>query len=144
MEALKIYFEQIMKPYKERLEYEVMDRYYKRATYTVDTFMQSNGRVKPLSEIPPEWLECIDGVEEKWFGKDSCQMTIIYKLPNRDSALQMLYKMVTGYDPNDDGGGMLPADARHRLSNIFTAAMNAAGKPQPKNVTPQKAQITEE
>jgi phage terminase small subunit len=123
LEAVKRFINSVIEPYKAKLEYEILDRYYKRATYSIDTFFDENGDIKPLDEIDPEWLCVIDGVEKKYFGGQAQRSTVTYQLPNRDLALQMLYRIATGQDPNDAGKNMMPQEARNRLSQIFNAVL---------------------
>jgi hypothetical protein len=75
--------------------------------------------VKPLDEIDPEWLQVIDGIEKKYYGSQGQRCVTSYQLPNRDNALQMLYRIVTGQDPNDAKNNLLPQEARTRLQKIF-------------------------
>jgi phage terminase small subunit len=123
IEALKRFINTVIEPYKTRLEYEILDRYYRRATYTVDIFYDKNGEVLPLDEIDKEWLPVIDGVERKFYGKDASEEIVTYQLPNRDTALQMLAKLAMGVDPNSDKLNQLPQETRSRLQQIFNAAI---------------------
>jgi hypothetical protein len=123
--AMRRILDVALAPYRERVEYEVMTRYYRRATYTIDDFVYPDGSVKALDDIPKEWREVIDGVLVRYAGGASNPIRIVeYKLPDRDMALKMLYTMVTGTAPGE-GGGIIPAEARERLTSIFAAAQQA-------------------
>jgi hypothetical protein len=122
IKAIKLFIDAIINPIKAKLEYEILDAYYKRATYRVSDFIDNQGNVKPLSQVPKEWLCCIDGVEKRFFGKDANRSVVTYSLPNRDTALQMLYKFVTGFDPNTVD---IPDAVNEKLKNIFSKAFNA-------------------
>jgi hypothetical protein len=119
--AIKRFIDSIIKPFKDKLEYEVLEAYYKRATYRISDFFNSNGTVKPLSEIPEEFICCIDGIEKKYFGKDADRSVVTYQLPNRDNALMMLYKFATGVEGIDP---KTPTEARENLRNIFQKALS--------------------
>jgi hypothetical protein len=94
-------------------------------------FYEENGDIRPLDEIDPEWLCVIDGVEKKYFGSQAARSTVTYQLPNRDLALQMLYRIVTGQDPNDAKSTLLPQEARNRLNQIFNAVLPSKGSETP-------------
>lgn len=119
--AVKQFIDSVIQPYKDRLEYEIMEIYYRRATYDVATFIEDNGDLKPLDEVPLEWRCCIDGIERRVYFNKGTKFTVTeYKLPARDTALQMLYKMVTGVDPTTGTpGGALPKDVQDRLDRVF-------------------------
>ncbi len=114
---VKEFLDQALEPYRARLEYEVMEIYYKRATYQVQTFYEDSGAIKPLSQIPPEWHCCIDGVTTKLWGAEGIPLTS-YELPNRDTALQTLLKLTREVE-GDVSGFQLPAEARNRLKTIW-------------------------
>lgn len=117
--AVRQFIDAALVPYKDRLEYEVMEIYYRRATYDVATFMEDNGDLKPLDEIPVEWRCCIDGIERRVYFNKGTKFTVTeYKLPARDVALQMIYKMATGNDPVGSGGS-LPKDLQDKLDRAF-------------------------
>lgn len=128
MEAIKRFMDSVINPYKARLEYEVLDMYYKRAFFDICTFYDDAGYIKPLDEIDAEWRCCIDGVEEKYFGKDATRRVCTYTLANRDAALRMLWQMVTGFDGDKEGSGLLPAEARTKLQNIFQQGLSSSGE----------------
>jgi hypothetical protein len=124
-QAVKAFIDSVLKPFKDRLEYEVLDAYYKRATYKVTDFFDDNGHALPLSDIPKEWVCCIDGVEKRYFGKDASRTVVTYLLPNRDTALQMLYRFATGADESEK---VAPSEARENLRKIFESGIREQKK----------------
>lgn len=109
VEAIKLYVQTIIKPYKDRLEYELLDIYYKRATYKVEYFYDNNYVFLPIDKVPEEWRCCVDGVKQGKFGLELI-------LPNRDLALQALNKFVTGQNVDSS---VLPDEARKKIQNIY-------------------------
>lgn len=122
VEAIKIYIDAIIQPYKDRLELELLNMYYRRATYTIDKFYDDKANPLPLKEIDKDYICCIDDIK---YVKITGTQTVIpaYQLPNRDIALQALYRFVTGQDvttPNT-----LPDDAKKKIQNIYQAVIKA-------------------
>jgi len=123
--AIKIYVDTIIQPYKDRLELELLNIYYKRATFSISTFVDNHFNFLPINEIDKEYLCCIDGMKNGKYGPE-------YILPNRDLALQALYKFVTGQDltsPNT-----LPEDAQKKIKSIYNSIMKSNNKIKPKNI----------
>lgn len=123
--AIKKFLDSILQPYKDRLETEILQRYYKRATFPIDAFYNEHGSLKALSEVTDEWKEVIDGITTQYFGKDADRKVTTYQLPNRDTALQMLLKLVTGTSqaPQESSQEM-----RSKLDSIFGKAKKSAKK----------------
>lgn len=122
VDAIKIYIDTIIQPYKDRLELELLNMYYRRATYTIDKFYDDKGNPLPLKQIDKDYICCIDDVK---YVKITGTQTVIpaYQLPSRDIALQALYRFVTGQDmttPNT-----LPDDAKKKIQNIYQAVIKA-------------------
>lgn len=122
VEAIKIYIDLVIQPYRDRLELELLNVYYRRAMYTIDKFYDSNGNPLPLKEIDKDFICCIDDIK---YVKITGTQTIIaaYQLPNRDMALNALYRFVTGQDitqPNT-----LPEDAKKKIQNIYQTVIKA-------------------
>lgn len=123
VKAIKTFIDMVIQPYRDRLEYEVMDIYYRRATYQLSTFVESDGTLKDLDEIPREWLCCVDGIarDVKIIGGTRIEL-LEYKLPNRDVALQQLCRMATG---NVEESPELPEEVRKRLQAIKANVMGS-------------------
>ena len=116
VEAIKIYIDLVIQPYRDRLELELLNVYYRRAMYTIDKFYDDQGNPLPLKEIDKDFICCIDDIK---YVKITGTQTVIaaYQLPNRDMALNALYRFVTGQDitqPNT-----LPEDAKKKIQNIY-------------------------
>lgn len=116
VEAIRIYINTIIEPYKDRLELELLNVYYRRAMYTIDKFYDDAGNPLSLKEIDKDFICCIDDIK---YVKVTGTNTVIpaYQLPNRDLALQALYKFVTGQDVNSTE--ILPDDAKKKIQNIY-------------------------
>ena len=99
--------------------------YYRRATYSISTFVDSYNNFLPVKEIDKEWLCCIDNIKQTKYGVE-------YQLPNRDLALQALYKFVTGQDINETP--TLPEEAQKKMKTIFKAVIKANVKIKPANL----------
>lgn len=119
VEAIKIYIDTIIQPYKDRLELELLNVYYRRAMYTIDKFYDTNGNPLPLKEIDKDYICCIDDI--KWVKITNTQTIPAYTLPNRDLALQALYKFVTGQDVATSN--ILPEDAKKKIQNIYNTVI---------------------
>ncbi len=122
VEAIKIYIDTIIQPYKDRLELELLNMYYRRATYTIDKFYNDDGNPLPLKQIDKDYICCIDDIK---YVKITGTQNVIpaYQLPNRDIALQALYKFVTGQDMTTSN--TLPDDAKKKIQNIYQAVIKA-------------------
>ena len=122
VEAIKIYIDTIIQPYKDRLELELLNMYYRRATYTIDKFYNDEGNPLPLKQIDKDYICCIDDIK---YVKVTGSQTVIpaYQLPNRDVALQALYRFVTGQDVTSPN--TLPDDAKKKIQNIYQAVIKA-------------------
>ena len=122
VDAIKIYIDTIIQPYKDRLELELLNMYYRRATYTIDKFYNDEGNPLPLKQIDKDYICCIDDIK---YVKITGTQTVIpaYQLPNRDIALQALYRFVTGQDMTTPS--TLPDDAKKKIQNIYQAVIKA-------------------
>ena len=116
VEAIKIYIDLVIQPYKDRLELELLNVYYRRAMYTIDKFYDDSGNPLPLKEIDKDYICCIDDIK---YVKITGTQTVIsaYQLPNRDAALNALYRFVTGQDITQTND--LPEDAKKKIQNIY-------------------------
>ena len=83
-----------------------------------------NDRGNPLllKEIDKDYICCIDDIK---YVKITGTQTVIpaYQLPNRDLALQALYRFVTGQDIN--ANPTLPEDAKKKIQNIYQTVKKA-------------------
>lgn len=115
VEAVRAYVDMCIKPYKDRLELELLNYYYKRATYSISTFYNDDFSPKKITTIDPDYLCCIDDVKYTRTGNNDYMPS--YSLPNRDLALQALYKFVTGQDLTTVN--VLPEDAQKKLDAVY-------------------------
>ena len=134
VEAIRIYIDLVIQPYKDRLELELLNIYYRRATYLVSTFFDTNGIPLPLNKIEKEWLCCIDGIKNTKYGTE-------YQLPNRDLALQALYKFVTGQDINTSQ--ILPDEAQKKMKTIYNTLIKINNTVRPTNIKKMKRKAEE-
>ena len=125
VEAIRIYIDTVIQPYKDRLELELLNIYYRRATYNISTFVDENNNFLPVKKIDKEWRCCIDNIKMTKYGFE-------YELPNRDLALQALYKFVTGQDIN--ASPILPEDAQKKMKTIYNTIIKINNTVKPKNI----------
>lgn len=129
VEGIRIFIDTVIQPYKDRLELELLNIYYRRATYDIATFVDKNNNFLPIKEIDKEWRCCIDGIKNTKYGFE-------YTLPNRDLALQALYKFVTGQDMNTTT--ILPEEAQKKMKVIFNNVLKINANIKPKNIKRMK------
>ncbi len=120
VQAIKIYIDTIIQPYKDRLEMELLNVYYRRAMYTIDKFYDDSGKPLPLKEIDKDYICCIDDIK---YVKNGNTLIPAYQLPSRDLALQALYKFITGQDVTTTT--ILPEDAKKKIQNIYNTVIKA-------------------
>lgn len=125
VDGIRIYIDTVIQPYKDRLELELLNIYYRRATYSLSTFYDDRNNPLLLKDIDKEWRCCIDGMKNTKYGFE-------YILPNRDLALQALYKFVTGQDINTSP--ILPEEAQKKMKIIFNNVLKINNTVQPKNI----------
>lgn len=125
VEGIRIYIDTVIQPYKDRLELELLNIYYRRATYSISTFLDDQNNFLPVKKIDKEWRCCIDGIKNTKYGFE-------YQLPNRDLALQALYKFVTGQDINTSP--ILPEDAQKKMKTIYNTIIKINNTVKPKNI----------
>lgn len=119
-EAIRRFIDTIIEPFKAKLEYQIVEVYYKRAFYTIDMFYKKDGTLKELDEIEKEWLIVIDGVDRRHFGSNAQEKVMIYQLANRDKALQTLFNFINLEKLNDSNTlPQLSDETRTKLKEIF-------------------------
>lgn len=129
VEAIRIYIDTIIQPYKDRLELELLNVYYRRAMYTIDKFYDSNGNPLQLKEIDKDYICCIDDIK---YVKSGQSLIPAYQLPNRDLALQALYKFITGQDIN--ATSVLPEEAQKKMKIIYNNVLKISNSVKPQNI----------
>jgi len=129
VQAIRIFVDGVLEPYRAGLELQVFDLYYKRAMYTVDLFFKSNGDVKPLDQIPKEWMVVIDRVIKRTFPtKEGPVDSVEYILADRDTALQTLLKFVAKFTGDFGDSNALPGETQSKLQAIFQVAQREQEK----------------
>ena len=128
-DAIRIYIDSVIQPYKDRLELELLNIYYRRATYNISSFVDERNNFLPIKQIDKEWLCCIDNIKMTKYG-------FSYELPNRDLALQALYKFVTGQDLNTNQ--TLPEEAAKKMKLVFQNVLKINNTIKPKNIKKMK------
>lgn len=129
VEAIRTYIDTIIQPYKDRLEMELLNVYYKRAMYTIDKFYDSDGKPLPVKEIDKDFICCIDDVKYVKNGQD---LIPAYQLPNRDLALQALYRFITGQDIS--ATLVLPEEAQKKMKAIYNNVLKMNNSVKPQNI----------
>lgn len=129
VEAIRIYIDTIIQPYKDRLEMELLNVYYRRAMYTIDKFYDSNGNPLQLKEIDKDYICCIDDIK---YVKSGQSLIPAYQLPNRDLALQALYRFITGQDIN--ATSVLPEEAQKKMKIIYNNVLKISNSVKPQNI----------
>lgn len=125
VEAIRVYIDTVIQPYKDRLELELLNIYYRRATYNISTFLDEKNDFLPIKDIDKEWLCCIDGIKNTKYGFE-------YILPNRDLALQALYRFATGQDMSTSN--LLPEEAQKKMKVIYNNILKINATIKPANV----------
>lgn len=125
VEAIRTYIDTVIQPYKDRLELELLNIYYRRATYNISTFVDEKNNFLPIKEIDKEWHCCIDGIKNTKYGFE-------YILPNRDLALQALYRFATGQDMGTSN--LLPEEAQKKMKVIYNNILKINATIKPANV----------
>ena len=125
IEAVNKYIDILIQPYKQRLEYMILEYWYCRAFYKIDYFYhyqefrqteeseEDKGDIdyvpieyilKPLDEIEDRWKVCIDAIEEKYYNQGKIKV-IRYVLGDRSEALRNLWDFIQkskGIEENPD------------------------------------------
>lgn len=125
VEAIRVYIDTVIQPYKDRLELELLNIYYRRATYNISTFLDEKNDFLPIKDIDKEWLCCIDGIKNTKYGFE-------YILPNRDLALQALYRFATGQDMSTST--LLPEEAQKKMKIIYNNILKINATIKPTNI----------
>lgn len=79
---------------KPEVEKTLFNLIWKRATYDINTFVNSDGSFKFLDEIPHEWVCVIDETEVKYYGKDAQKRVVVSKLADREKSIERLDKFI--------------------------------------------------
>lgn len=110
-----------IQPYKDQLEYQLMQIWHKRAFYSISDFYNSDGTRKSLEEIG-EWEVCIDGIKERKIGD---AIKIEWQLGSRTDALREIGNLLDKI--RDNSPQQLPSEARKKLDLIWNKAWDELG-----------------
>lgn len=114
-------------PYRDKLNYQILNSMQSRAFYDPATFFEPDGTARPLDVIPLAARQAIDSIEVKHYGKDGNVLETIYKLADRAQAIKSLREVLDRKGGGDDEG--MHTSVRAKLDEIFIkAAGKAAGK----------------
>jgi len=131
-EYLRSHLEDVLGPYRETLQYQLMDTYFRRAFYNVADFVDENGCLaKPLAEYGKDAV-VIDQIVRKET-KDSVYTQV--QLADRDKALEALSRIIELVKPEERnvrvvvlaGGDMTPDqwsarfDAKTKMAELAEA-----------------------
>jgi len=125
--AIKRYVSKAVEPYKDRLNFMLLEMWYKRAFYDISVFYNSDGTRKELDEIPQEWRVCIDGIAIKRHGKNPMEdYDVLWNICNRTEALKEIrtvLEMAIGKDQMND----MPGDEKDRIQMILNREYKKLG-----------------
>lgn len=120
--AIRRFIDAVISPYKEKLEYMILEVYYRRAFYRVSMFYDVDGTLRELDEIEkefPDWMVCIDGIREKSRSTPGVPRITEYILADRNEALRRLSDIVSRVKAQEGSLDRLPSEQRKRLNKIF-------------------------
>lgn len=89
-EAIQRFLDVAIGPYIETLQYEALEALRGMATWKPEDFFNPDGSPKSLNEIPEDKLYAIDGIEDRYYGKDANRKVKVFKLTDRKQAWKML------------------------------------------------------
>jgi len=123
-EAINRFIDVSLGPYIKTLQFEALGVLRGMATWKPQDFYNEDGSVKPLSEIPEDKLYAIEGMIDKFYGKDAQRKVRELKLSDRRQAWNMLLSLKKEYFSDDKK--VLPGKD-DKLKKIF-ASINDGGK----------------
>lgn len=94
--AIAIYMNAVLAQHKTHILHKAIDVLSKRAFYDPFMFYDTDGQPKfsTMEDVPVEWRVVVDGIEQKFWGKDAMQTSVILKLADRQSAIKELTKLL--------------------------------------------------
>lgn len=118
-EGMRAYQVEALKNHKLEVTSESIEALRRRANYSIDTFFTSEGECKPLSEIPDEWLICIDNI--KIDKKSNAGKGVIeakeYKLCDRDKAMEKLQKLLGVFTEMEEMRISVPTGGKNAIDS---------------------------
>lgn len=124
-EAIQRFIDTAIGPYIQTLQYEAMEALRGMATWKPQDFYNPDGSPRPFDEIPEDKLYAIDGIEDKYFGKDATKKVRNLKLTDRKQAWKMLL------DLKKEGVGVkkkADTEKEDKLKQIFEGVLTGKKK----------------
>lgn len=115
--GIRILLDEFLETHRNNLEFNLIDAYTHRAFYDPGVFYDSDGAIRKIGRIPKEWRVCLDGIEYKEF--KSGRIVAIYKLANRDNALNQLKDILYKFSENREEDSPLSEDTRDMIKRVF-------------------------
>ena len=130
VEALRLFLDDALRPYKEKLEFMIMSIVYKRAFYSLSKFFDEDGIPLRLDQIPEEDQVCIDSIEYKFIGSGQNQeKVLVYKMANRSENIRTLMELLNKYDnAGDSSDSNFTNKKREEIKSIFENKENSFSK----------------
>jgi hypothetical protein len=115
---------------KLKLEYEIINRLYKRAFYDPFLFINPDGSptFKKKEDIPEKWRCCIEGIETKAYGKDATTKITTIRLVDQDKALDKLAKYITLFKENIEVTHTMTDETENLLKKVYDEGMESIRK----------------
>lgn len=119
-EAISKYTNARLESVKGTLDQKLVHTLYWRSFYDIKDFYNIDGRAKSLDAIPEHLRICIDGIEVKYYGKDSKIKEVYFRLADKDRNLEKLSKFSGINSTNErDFRVFLSEETEERLEKIF-------------------------
>ena len=124
-EAINRFIDIAIGPYVKTLQYEALGVLRGMATWKPQDFYNDDGSVKPLDEIPEEKLYAIEGMVDKFYGKDAQRKVRELKLSDRRQAWNMLLSLKKEYFSDDK---KVAPDKDNKLRKILNSINDGTKK----------------
>lgn len=92
--AIDRYRKSMISSKRMEISTENVDVLRKRAHYDIRMFYNEDGTMIPYSEIPEEWICCVDDITRDYKGAQANQEIIKYKLCDRQKSIDALNKLL--------------------------------------------------
>lgn len=120
-QAIKVVMDKWLGEKKLKLESKIIKTLYHRAFYDPFMFINPDGTIKfsKAEEIDEEWRCVVDGIEQKYHGKDAEKETVTIKLANKEQAMRELSRYIQLYKEAESATGSLSEDTVNKLLDVF-------------------------
>jgi hypothetical protein len=119
--AVERFVSSVLDPYRDKIEYQILEVLRSRAFYDVSWYYHADGSVKKLDEIDRDARHAIDSILEDYRGKDAQVRLVNYKLADKMQAQKALQELLKKNQTQEEG--VLPEDARKQISEVFAGAL---------------------